>query len=170
MTWTIFLDRDGTLVEDQVHGVDIAKLRLRPGAKEAIAMWRAAGWRVVGITNNSGIARGRYSEAQMHAFHRAIEDALGASFDGWYFCPHLPDAGCACRKPRTKLLEDAIRDLRLDPARSFMIGDSEGDVQAGAAVGARTVFVPAKPGATAKADHVAADLLQAARWTLGQAR
>ena len=170
MTTTIFIDRDGTLVVDQVHGVDVARLELRPGAKDALRMWRAAGWRIVGITNNSGIARGKYTEAQMHAFHRAIEDALGSRLDGWYFCPHMPDAGCACRKPRTAMFEAAIRDHAIDPKRSFMIGDTEADAQGGAAIGARTVHVPSKPGPAPKADHVAPDLAEAARWTLRQAK
>lgn len=168
--WTVFVDRDGTLNVDQVHGVDIAKLELRPGAQEAIALWNASGWRVIVVTNQSGLARGKYTEAQMHAFHRALEERLGGSVDAFYFCPHLPDAGCACRKPGTALFEAAIRERGVDPRRAFMVGDTEADMQAGAAIGARTVFVPSKGGAAPKADHVARDLAEAARWTLAQAR
>src|SRR5687767_14851933 len=87
-TWTVFVDRDGTLNVDQVHGVDVARLELRPGAREAIRLWNDAGWRVVVVTNNSGIGRGKYTEAQMHAFHRALAERLGGRIDAWYFCPH----------------------------------------------------------------------------------
>lgn len=162
--WTVFVDRDGTLNVDQVHGVDIDRLELRPGAREAMRAWRDRGWRIVMITNQSGIARGKYTEAQMHAFHRALEERLGARFDAIYFCPHMPDAGCACRKPRTGMLDAAIRDLGIDTSRAFLVGDGEADMEAGAAVGARTVFVASKPGAVPKADHVARDLDEAAKW------
>ena len=168
--WTVFVDRDGTLNVDQVHAVDVARLELRPGAREALRLWSGAGWRVVVVTNQSGIARGKYAEADMHAFHRALEERLGGGVDAFYFCPHLPDAGCACRKPRTGMLDAAIADLGIDPGRSFMVGDTEADMQAGAAVGARTVYVPSKDGVPPRADHVARDLREAAEWTLAQAR
>lgn len=168
--WTVFIDRDGTLVVDQVHGVDIARLELRPGAKEAMRLWKEAGWRVVGVTNNSGLARGKYTEAQMHAFHRAIEEALGGKLDAWYFCPHLPDAACACRKPKTGMFDAAIRDHGIDAKRSFMVGDTAGDMGAGAAIGARTIYVASTSAPLPAADHVAPDLAEAARWSLRQAR
>lgn len=167
--WTVFVDRDGTLVVDQVRGVDIAKLQLRSGAKEALQLWKDAGWRIVGVTNNSGLARGLYSEAQMHAFHRAIEAQTGVKLDAWYFCPHLPDAGCACRKPKTGMFDAAIRDLGIDPKRCFMVGDTTGDMGAGAAIGAKTIFIPAALDKTAPADFIGADLFDAARWSLAVA-
>lgn len=167
--WTVFIDRDGTLVVDQVHGVDVARLELRPGAAEAMRAWRAAGWRVVGVTNNSGLARGKYTEAQMHAFHRAIEERIG-KLDAWYFCPHMPEAGCACRKPLLGMFEQAIRDHGIDPRRSFMVGDTAADMGAGANLGARTVFVPSHPGDVPPASFVAKDLAAAAAWTLKEAQ
>lgn len=168
--WTVFLDRDGTLNVDQIHGVDIAKLELRPGVRDGLAMWNAAGWRIVVVTNQSGIARGKYTEAQMHAFHRALAESAAARIDAFYFCPHLPDAGCACRKPATGMFDAAIRELGVDPARAFMVGDTEADMAAGAAIGARTVFIPSKPGPAPRADRVAVDLADAARWTLEVSR
>lgn len=169
--WTVFVDRDGTLNVDQVHAVDIARLELRPGAQDALRLWHAAGWRVVVITNQSGIARGKYTEADMHEFHRALEERLGSPIDAFYFCPHLPDAGCPCRKPKTGMLEAAIRELGIDPRRAFMVGDTAADMAAGSAVGARTVFVPSKEApAGPPAHHVARDLREAAEWTLKEAR
>lgn len=169
--WTVFIDRDGTLVIDQVHNVDVSRLTLRPGAVEAIRLWREAGWRIVGVTNNSGIARGKYTEDEMRAFHRAIEERLGAGpLDGWYFCPHMPEAGCACRKPLTGMFERAIRELGIDPRRSFMVGDTAADVGAGAAIGARTVFIASHEGVAPAATFVAGDLAEAAGWTLSQSK
>lgn len=168
--WTVFLDRDGTLNVDQVRGVDIAKLELMPGAREALALWKAAGWKLIVITNQTGLARGLYTRAQMDAFHLALEERLGVRMDGFYVCPHAADAGCACRKPRTGLFEAAIREQGIDPRRSFTIGDKPWDIEAGTAAGTRTVFVPSEARAAPPADHVARDLADAARWTLAVAR
>jgi len=175
---TVFIDRDGTLNVDQVHGVDISKLQLPPRAAEAMRLWREAGWRIIVVSNQSGIARGLYSEADMHAFHRALETRLGVTPDAYYWCPHLPDAGCACRKPGTLLYERAAQEHGIDLATSFVVGDSWRDVLAGKRFGARgTVLVPS-PGrddaqearkATGEVpgpDLVASDLLEAATWTL----
>lgn len=174
---TVFVDRDGTLNVDQVRRVDIAKLEVMPGAAEALRLWNDAGWRVLVITNQSGLARGFYTEADMHAFHRALLARLGGHVDGFYWCPHMPDAGCACRKPGTALLERAAKEHGVDLRRSFMVGDSWMDVGAGAAVGARTVLVPhagrdfdaeclAGLGRVVRPDHIARDLAAAARWML----
>ncbi len=169
---TVFVDRDGTLNVDQVRQVDVAKLVLMPGAAEAIRLWNSAGWRVVVVTNQSGLGRGLYTEADMHAFHRALVERLGGGVEAFYWCPHLPDAGCACRKPGTALFERAAKERGIDLRASFVVGDSWMDVGAGQAIGARTVLVPSKAdalAACAKApDHVARDLADAARWTLGQ--
>ena len=176
---TILLDRDGTLHVDQVRQVDIGKLVLMPGARDAIRLWNDAGWRILVITNQSGLARGFYTEAQMHAFHRALAEALGGRIDGYYWCPHMPDAGCACRKPGTALIERAAREHGFDPKSAFMVGDSHTDMGAGDAVGAQTVLVPhagrdydveclAALGRLVRPRHVARDLADAARWTLEQ--
>lgn len=173
MKRTIFVDRDGTLNVDQVRRVDVDKLALMPGAAEAIRLWNAAGWPVVVVTNQSGIGRGFYTEEDMHAFHRALAERLGGRIEAFYWCPHLPDARCACRKPGTALFERAAQERGIDLKASFVVGDSWMDVGAGRAIGARTVLVPSKPDALAACaeppDHVARDLAEAARWTLGQA-
>jgi len=169
---TVFVDRDGTLNVDQVHGVSIEGLELRPGAAQAMRAWRDAGWRIVVITNQSGIARGKYTELEMHRFHEALQASLGVTFDALYFCPHLPDAGCACRKPAPGMLLQAAREHGIDLRASFMVGDSWLDVEAAEAVGARSVLVPSKPDTLSKRakrpDHVAEDLAAAAEWMLSQ--
>lgn len=167
---TVFVDRDGTLNVDQVHGVDIDRLDMRPGAAQAMRTWRDAGWRIVLVTNQSGIGRGLYTEADMHRFHEALQATLGVAFDAVYFCPHLPDAGCACRKPAPGMLLQAQRDHGIDLRASFVVGDSWLDVEAAEAVGARAVLVPSKADTLAKRakrpDHVAETLDEAAEWML----
>ena len=173
----VFVDRDGTLNVDQVRRVDVDRLVLMPGARDAMRLWREAGWRVVVVTTQSGIERGLYTEEAMHAFHRALAAALGGGIEAFYWCPHAPETRCACRKPGHALLTRAARERGLDLASSFMVGDTWRDVVAGKAVGARAVLVPhpgddyakeclAGCGRVVAPDHVASDLAAAARWTL----
>lgn len=170
-----FLDRDGTLVEDRgyVHRVeDYARL---PGAVEGLRLLGAAGFRLAIVTNQSGIARGLYGVAEFRAFQAHLERdfaAHGVRFDAVYFCPHLPEAGCVCRKPKPGLLERARRELGADLARSIVIGDSARDASMARAAGCRAICVLTGKDAAAlrgelSADvPVAADLVAAARLAL----
>lgn len=143
----VFFDRDGVLNVDHGYVSDPSQLEFIDGAPEAVEYLNRLGFLVVVITNQSGIARGMYSEADYRAFmaHMEAELALrGAHFDGVYFCPHLPDAtvpelalDCECRKPKPGMLLAAIRDLDIDPARSVMIGDKVSDIEAATAAGVR---------------------------------
>jgi D,D-heptose 1,7-bisphosphate phosphatase len=142
----VFLDRDGTLNVERgwIHTPD--QIELLPGAGEAVHAINESGRLAVVVTNQPVVARGECTEAQLRKVHDRMEWLLGAShayLDGLYFCPHHPDSGypgerrelkrrCACRKPGTALLEAAISELNIDPARSWMIGDSVCDVQAAA--------------------------------------
>ncbi|MGH7673553.1 MAG: D-glycero-alpha-D-manno-heptose-1,7-bisphosphate 7-phosphatase [Gemmatimonadales bacterium] len=132
----VFLDRDGTIVEDPGPGFlhEPAKVRLFPGAGEAIRRLREAGFLVVTVTNQSGIARGLYTAADYEAVQRRLVELLathGARLDASYFCPHHPQftGPCDCRKPGTKLFLDAQRELGIDLARSWWVGDRLSDVQ-----------------------------------------
>lgn len=182
----VFLDRDGTLTREADYLRSVAGLRLLPGATEAVRRLRAAGFAVVLITNQSGIARGLYTEADLDLIHRELQRRLarrGTTLDAIYYCPHHPEVGkppyrrrCPCRKPAPGMLTRAIRDLDLDAVRSFCVGDSARDVAAGQRVGARTVLVRTGYGrrteaeAEAKPDHVARDLPEAVTWILAQRR
>ncbi len=142
----IFLDRDGTInVEvNYLHRPD--DLRLIPGVPEAIARLNCAGWFVVVVTNQAGIARGYYDADALHALHAHIDMALaahGAHVDAWLFCPHHPDYSgvCECRKPAPGMLLQAAQRYDLDLAQSWLVGDSQGDLGAGAAAGCRTILV-----------------------------
>ena len=147
----VFLDRDGTLVEDVGYLADASQVRLLPGAAEALIAIERAGFIRVLITNQSGIGRGKYSasafEATQHELERQLR-AAGASIDITYHCPHAPDAGCLCRKPGTALHREAIATLNLDPVRSWCVGDHIRDLQPAAELGGRSMLVMTGQGAT----------------------
>ncbi|MEV4544098.1 HAD-IIIA family hydrolase [Micromonospora echinaurantiaca] len=156
----VLLDRDGTLVEDVPFNGDPEKVRPVPGARVALDRLRAAGLRLAVVTNQSGLARGFFSEAQMRAVHARVEALLG-SFDAWLVCPHDDGDGCGCRKPLPGLVWAAARELGTTPARCVVVGDIGRDVSAALAAGASGVLVPTpvtRPEEVAAAPQVAVDL------------
>jgi len=146
MARAVFLDRDGTIVEDPGFLHEPGKVRLLPGAGEAIHQLNQAGFLVVTVSNQSGIARGRYTVADYEAVQRRLAELLAshqARLDGSYFCPHHPDVTgpCDCRKPGVKLFQDARTALGIDFARSWFVGDRLSDVEPARALGGRAILV-----------------------------
>lgn len=137
----IFMDRDGTLIEEVNFLSRVEDLRLFPFTNEALERMKAAGFLIVVITNQSGIARGLYDEAAMHAIHDAISERTHDSVTAFYFCPHMPDTGCECRKPRTGMIDQARHDFDIDMENSWFIGDKALDIETGIAAGVRTALV-----------------------------
>src|SRR4051794_19491830 len=135
------LDRDGTLVRDVPYNGDPARVEPMPGAATALERVREAGLPLAVISNQSGIARGLIDAEQVQAVNRRTEELLGA-FDDWIFCPHGPEDGCGCRKPRPGMVLEAARRLGVAPERCVVIGDIAADVQAAQAAGAAAVLVP----------------------------
>jgi histidinol-phosphate phosphatase family protein len=136
----LFLDRDGTLVRNVPYNADPNAVVMEPRAGRALRWARDAGFALVVTSNQSGIGRGRVTPAQVEAIHARIRSDLspyGADLDAMYYCPHLPEADCACRKPRPGLLQQAADQLGLDLAHSVGIGDAPRDVLAAHAAGAR---------------------------------
>ena len=127
----IFLDRDGTLIEEVNYLSRVEDLRLFPFTSEAIRLLKESGYLIIVVTNQSGIGREIYTEEDMHAIHEAIQAELGGAIDGFYFCPHLPDEGCRCRKPGLGMIEAACTDFVIDLERSWMIGDKKIDIETG---------------------------------------
>ena len=174
----VFLDRDGTLVVDHGYTFRTSDYARVPGALEGLVLLRDAGFRFAIVTNQSGIARGYYTTADFEAFQRHLERdfaAGGIRFEATYHCPHLPDAGCACRKPSPGLLERAHRELGADLSRSFVVGDTRRDVDLAANAGCGAVLVTTGAGAAERAGipgdvPVAADLVAAARAILARVR
>jgi D-glycero-D-manno-heptose 1,7-bisphosphate phosphatase len=180
----VFLDRDGTIIEDVGFLRDVAQIDLLPWAPHAIRQLRDAGYAIVVITNQSGVGRGYYDEAHVRATHQALDALLaesGAQVDAYYYCPHYPEsvdpryAGvCDCRKPASGLLHRAAVDLQLDLSRSWMVGDWWRDVQAGAGAGTRTILIRtgrslehrSSPADAPEPDAILNSLMEAAEWIL----
>lgn len=168
----VFLDRDGTLVEDRGYVHRIADFAWIPGVPGAVRRLNAAGLKVVVVTNQAGVARGRYAEADVLRFHRHLQARLraeGARIDAFYYCPFHPEGAVPYyrrahpdRKPGTGLFVKALRALVLDPARSFMVGDHATDIAPARALGLTTFLVQTGHGAahraTAGADYVVPDV------------
>lgn len=141
----VLLDRDGVINADSAEYVkSVAEWHPLPGSIDAIARLSRAGFGVVVVTNQSGIGRGLFDQAALEAIHtrlRALVAAAGGRLDGIYVCPHRPDEGCECRKPRPGLLERIARDFGCDLTGVPFIGDKASDVEAARAVGARPILV-----------------------------
>ncbi|MCW3815038.1 HAD-IIIA family hydrolase [Micromonospora sp. DR5-3] len=156
----VLLDRDGTLIEDVPYNGDPEKVRPVPGAREALDRLRAAGLRLAVVTNQSGLARGCFTERQLRAVHARVEELLGP-FDDWQVCPHDDADGCACRKPAPGLVHAAARALGTTPTRCALVGDIGRDMTAALAAGATGILVPTpvtRPEEVAEAPTVARDL------------
>ncbi|MEO5896555.1 MAG: HAD family hydrolase [Vicinamibacterales bacterium] len=179
----MFLDRDGTLLEEGNYVSDIRNIVLFPYTVDAVRLLNQAGFAVVVITNQSGIARGIVRESFVAETHALIDSRLaegGARIDGYYYCPHHPDGSiaaftreCECRKPKPGQLRQAAADLDLDLQRSFVIGDRWSDVDVTEAVGGRGVLVRTGYGVQEERQGrpsavIADNLIAAVAWILRQ--
>jgi len=154
----LFLDRDGVIIEETGYLHEPDQARLIPRAAEGIARANAAGIPVVVVTNQAGVARGYYGEADVRAVHARIDELLaphGARIDRYYYCPHHPTAGqgvyrvdCSCRKPQPGMLLQAAAELGLELPTCVLVGDKLSDLQAAWAVGCRALLVTSGYGAT----------------------
>jgi D-glycero-D-manno-heptose 1,7-bisphosphate phosphatase len=176
----VMIDRDGVINEDSDEFVkSVAEWRPIKGSLEAIAALTRGGWRVTVVTNQSGVGRGLYDEATLAAIHEHMRRrvrAAGGELAGVYYCPHLPDAGCECRKPKPGLFRALERELGLSVVGAPYIGDRISDVEAAEAVGARPILVRTGTGAATeqlvagRAVLVFDDLAAAARALLDEPR
>jgi D-glycero-D-manno-heptose 1,7-bisphosphate phosphatase len=181
----VFLDRDGTLNRDVGYPPSYEVIEFYPASFEAVRRLNQAGFLTVVVTNQSGIGRGLIAEAELRLIHdRMREDfaAQGATIHGFYYCPHHPysldpqyKADCVCRKPRPEMGLRAARDLDIDTARSYMIGDKVEDILFGQNIGARSVLVLTGYGRESrirlsdmdtKPAHIAETILEAVDWIL----
>lgn len=187
----VFLDRDGTINEEVHYLYRPEDLHILPGVPQALAILKEAGFRLVVVTNQAGVARGYYTEEdvkRLHTYMNGILRESGADIDRFYYCPHHPSHGigvykksCSCRKPATGMFELAERELGVDKAHSFMIGDKLLDIRAGKNYGLTSILVGTgygrelheedmKTGAEQIYDCYADDLLEAAKWIVTLSR
>lgn len=158
MRKVLLLDRDGVLVADRPDYVRaVEQLMLLPGAGRAVAAARKAGYAVVVLSNQACVGKGLVTMAQLSTVHETLQKRLRkeggaqAKIDAFYICPHRPDAGCACRKPKTGLFAQAQRDWPFDPAQTTYVGDDQRDADAARAFGCRFALVRTGKGRSTEA-------------------
>lgn len=184
MTRAVFLDRDGTMLEEAGYLDRLERLAFFPYTVDAVRLLNHAGFAVVVVTNQAGIARGLFEESFVAQAHRHMTErfaAGGARVDGYYYCPHHPDGAvarfrqrCDCRKPLPGLVYQAAADLSLDLAGSYMVGDRWHDLAAGQAAGTRGILVRTGYGRSSEsapqhgvvAATVVDNLIEAVSWIL----
>jgi D-glycero-D-manno-heptose 1,7-bisphosphate phosphatase len=180
----VFLDRDGTMIEDVGYLDRLERLKLFPYTIDAVRLLNRAGYKVVVVTSQNGVAQGVLTEAFLGEAHARVSElcaAAGATIDGYYYCPHSTHAlveryrtDCECRKPKPGMIIAAARDHSLDLSRSFVVGDRWRDIEMGLAAGTRAVLVETGYGRTEalrrpphiQAVPVAATLIEATSWIL----
>ncbi len=182
----VFLDRDGTINEEVGYVNHLDRFILLPRVGKAIRTLNQNGFKVVVVTNQSGVARGYFPESLVHLVHQKMKDLLrkeGAHLDGIYYCPHHPEASelayrqkCRCRKPNPGLIEKAVEDLGIDCSQSYLVGDRGKDIEFGHRIGVKTILVLTGYGRgdwefygnrwEKKPHYVAQDLYEAVQWIL----
>ena len=173
----VFLDRDGVIIEDSGYVGEISRVNFLPLVGQAIRQLNAAGFKVIIVTNQAGVARGFFREEDVHRVNDYVCGKLAeenAVIDAVYYCPHHIEAvieeyrkDCNCRKPKTGMIENAARDFNLDIKKSFLIGDSAKDIEAGRRAGCRTIMINnTGNGHRINAHYTARSLVDAVRWIL----
>jgi D-glycero-D-manno-heptose 1,7-bisphosphate phosphatase len=166
----LFVDRDGTLMVEVDHCHDPADVKAYPGAAEELSRARSLGWAVIIITNQSGIGRGYFTEAQFLSVQDELIKQLGGNIDASYMSPDLPGSGSTRRKPAPGMILEAAQDHSIDLSRSFMIGDRNFDIECGRNAGVRTILVETGYGRehlSCGADFIAPTVTEAIRIVLG---
>jgi D-glycero-D-manno-heptose 1,7-bisphosphate phosphatase len=181
----VFLDRDGTIIEEVGYLDRPERVAFFPWTIDAIRVLNRAGLAVVLVSNQSGIARGFFTESVVDDVHRRMAEMLvagGAHIDAYYYCPHHPDGKvpglakvCECRKPARGLVDRAVAEFGIDPARSYVVGDRWVDIGLARTVGAKGVLVRTgygdseehKPPKDLTADAIVDNLIAASSWILG---
>jgi D-glycero-D-manno-heptose 1,7-bisphosphate phosphatase len=177
----VFLDRDGTIAEEVGYLNHASRFRMFPFAPNAVRRLNEAGLPVIVVTNQSGVGRGYFPESLVHTVHEMMTRELtaqGAHLDAIYYCTHVSNEACGCRKPQTGMLELAAREHSLDLQRSFVVGDRLGDIQLAENAGARSILVRTgygegelawhAPNWRRQPDFIAETLIDAVDWILRQ--
>ena len=142
---TVFVDRDGVINQERSDYVkSISELEIYPNVAKNIKLLKDAGFLVVVITNQSAVNRGIVTHEMINQIHNSIQDHLkkyGTFLDGFYYCPHTPNENCNCRKPKPGLLQKAILELNIDLNSSWMIGDSDSDIEAADSIGCKAIKI-----------------------------
>ncbi len=184
MRRAVFLDRDGTIIEDASYIGEISRIKFLPMVSEAIKLLNESGFKVIITTNQAGVARGYFTEDAVREVNRYIEETLatqGALIDRTYYCPHHIEGTikeyrkeCHWRKPNPGMIEEAAREFSIDLRDSFIIGDKMSDIETGCRAGCRTLLLadkgsPEGEKTASTPDYIAADLYEAVEWLVSAA-
>ncbi len=180
MQKAVFLDRDGTIIEDVGYLSDVGQIRILPGAAEAIRLLNSNGFKVIIVTNQAGVARGYFTESRANEINEKLVQLLadrGSVVERIYYCPHHIEGivekykkECNCRKPNPGMIEQAVKELDIDINNSYMIGDKSSDIEAGRRAGCKTIVVGGSINhqelevLSQSVDHIAIDLFEAVKW------
>ncbi len=179
MNRAVLLDRDGTIIRDAHYCSRVEDVELLPKAGEGLKLLSDCGFRLLVITNQSGLARGFFNEDTLGRIHQTMRvklAAFGARLDAIYYCPHHPNDMCDCRKPNPKLVYQATKDWEIDLNESFVIGYRLTDIQMAKAVGCKAVMIESEytendlKGSSVVPDCIMPDIESAARWIISQNR
>ncbi len=170
----VFLDRDGTINKDVSYCRRIEDFKILPGVPEAIKLLNDHNFKVIVVTNQSGIARGYFTKETLSGINQHMKEELikhGAIIDDIYYCPHHPDDYCDCRKPKPKLILQAAAEHKISTKSSYMIGDDPKDIKAGKNAGCKTIWLNGSTTTflateSQKPDNISQNLLEAAKWIL----
>lgn len=144
MSKAVFIDRDGTITKDKGYITDVSSLELIPGVSQAINGFHSLGFLVILVTNQSAVGRGYITEDVLTEIHEKLKELLsreGSFLDAIYVCPHYPDDGCNCRKPKPGLIRKACNDFYIDLTKSYIIGDQEADIELGRRLDIKSILV-----------------------------
>ncbi len=180
MERAVFLDRDGTIIEDVGYPHERSKIKFLPGVSKAIKLLNENGFKVIVITNQAGVARGYFTEETVREINRYVQESLakqGAFIDMIYYCPHHIEGiieeyskECYCRKPNPGMIEQAVLEFGIDLKNSFVIGDKISDIEAGQRAGCKTILLAGENHLnnerkiTLISEHAAPDLYEAVKW------
>jgi len=180
MERAVFLDRDGTIIEDVGYPRERSKVKFLPRVSKAIKLLNENGFRVIVITNQAGVARGYFTEETVREINRYVQESLtkqGAFIDMIYYCPHHIEGiieeyskECYCRKPNPGMIEQAVHEFGIDLKNSFVIGDKISDIEAGQRAGCKTILLAGENHLnnerkiTLISEHAAPDLYEAVKW------
>lgn len=181
-SFAVFIDRDGTLIREKNYLSKVSDLKLITGAVDALKLLRQAGYKLILITNQSGIGRGYFTEKKLLQIHESLQkmlDKKGVKLDGIYYCPHIPDDNCTCRKPKLGLVKKAAKEFNINLKKSYTVGDHPGDFLLGQNMGGKGIFVLTghgnkehekikDGGGELKPDRIEKNLLSAAQWIIKQ--
>lgn len=173
----VFIDRDGTINVNYGYIDSPDDFKIYPGVMNGIKLLKENGYKIIVVTNQSGIGRGYFGKEKLDKIHRKMDNELlknGTAVDAIYYCPHHPDDNCNCRKPKTGLFEKAVKDLDINITESFIIGDRMLDMEAGYKIGCKTVLVPENKEkisiemkeSKVKPDYVCDDFFSGVKWIL----